>query len=165
LQSGQLYHCVAIPAPTQNIMNNLLRNYKYRTWEAALFDLLEESVFFSKPSQFHETNDKIEGEFEIQNNDSLWAVIVQSINSIEIKKHGRPLVASGFRWPKSTKQMISMSNDTFIHQSDKLGICSTSKSYYNQSMWTHYCKNEGICFEFEWDQKIIEDLTWLIHKL
>lgn len=141
-------------------MDNLLKNFKYRTRETALLDLLEESVYFSKLSQFHETNDTLEGAFEILNSDSLWLIIIQ-----EIKKHGHPFVASGFRWSASEKQMISMSNESFIRQADKLGICSTSKTYDNQAMWSHYCKNEGICFEFEWDQKIIKDLGLLIKEV
>jgi hypothetical protein len=146
-------------------MDNLLRNFKYRTRDAALLDLIEESVYFSKPSQFHETNDTLEGEFEILNSDSLWRIIIQAINSIEIKKHGHPLVSSGFRWSAPEKQLILISNESFNSQANRLGICSTSKSYDNQAMWAHYCKNEGICFEFEWDQRIIDDLGLLIREV
>ena len=67
-------------------MKNLLINYKYRTREAAFLDLLKDSVYFSLPSQFHETNDILEGEFETLNSDSLWVIIVQAINNLEMAK-------------------------------------------------------------------------------
>jgi thymidine kinase len=37
-------------------MNTPHKNYKYRTLESALLDLLDESVFFAKHSAFHLTN-------------------------------------------------------------------------------------------------------------
>lgn len=145
-------------------MNTPITTYKYRTQEAALLDLLEDCVYFSKPSEFHETNDKLEGEFEMTTYKSLWTTILRAINSIEKKRNSGFFVHPDI-FPKTTRNTIIMPTEYFLKQSDEVGICSTSKTYDNQAMWTHYCKNEGVCFEFEWDEKIIEELNLLIKNV
>jgi len=47
-------------------MNIPHKNYKYRSQEAALLDLLDGSIFFAKHSHFHLTNDKLEGEYMME---------------------------------------------------------------------------------------------------
>lgn len=145
-------------------MENLLRNYKYRTYESALFDLLDGSVYFSKPSEFHETNDRLEGVFEISTYKSLWNTIIQAYNVLERKRNSNIRIHTDI-FSKSELDMISMSNEKFLEQSDKVGICSTSKNYDNQAMWVHYCKNRGVCFEFEWDKEIIKRFNLLIKEV
>lgn len=147
-------------------MKNLLKNYKYRTLEAGLLDLLEGYVFFSKPSQFHANNDKLEGEFVMETNASTFMnTIIEALNTIKISR-GEPSTNSVKPSPSpALSKMVSKGNQDFIKQANELGICSTSTTYDNQAMWSHYCKNEGVCFEFEWDQRIVEELHLIINKV
>ena len=144
-----------------NEPKTVLKTYKYRTQEAALYDLIEGSVYFAKSSEFHDTNDRLEGKFEIKNYKYLWSTILNAINRIEKKRTGH-ILEYPVIYSESEKNWISMSDDKFIKQSEEVGICSTSISYDNQAMWAHYCKNNGVCFEFEWDKDTIEYFNLLI---
>lgn len=147
-------------------MNVPLKNYKYRTREAALLDILEGAVYFAKPSEFHESNDQLEGEFVMgTTSQSFLESIIEGLNTIKEKKNEPPIVLPKFQFSPSTDKLISMSNNDFIEQANELGIYSTSSSYDNQAMWTHYCKNQGVCFELEWDQKIIDRFHFLIKNV
>lgn len=147
-------------------MEDLLKNYKYRSRDAALLDLLEGSVFFSKPSQFHSNNDKLEGEFIMETNASTFMnAIIEALNAIKISK-GEPPNNSMKPFPSSTlNKMVVKGNEDFIKQASEIGICSTSTTYDNQAMWSHYCKNEGLCFEFQWDQRIVEERHLIVSKV
>jgi hypothetical protein len=147
-------------------MEDLLKNYKYRSRDAALLDLLEGGVFFSKPSQFHANNDKLEGEFIMETNASTFMnSIIEAVNAIKITR-GEPPNSHMNPIPSSTlSKMISKGNEDFIKQAGEIGICSTSTTYDNQAMWSHYCKNEGLCFEFEWDQKTIDERHLIVSKV
>jgi len=147
-------------------MKDLLKNYKYRTREAALLDLLEGSVFFSVPSQFHTNNDKLEGEFLMETNASTFMnAVVEALNTIKLNRGETPTNAMKISPSPALNNMVTIENKDFIKQAKELGIYSTSTTYDNQAMWTHYCKNEGICFEFEWNQKIVEELHLIISKV
>jgi hypothetical protein len=62
-------------------------------------------------------------------------------------------------------EMVDAENMRYIKQAKELGILSTSTTYDNQAMWSHYCKNEGVCFELEWDQKLVDKLHLIISKV
>ena len=147
-------------------MKDLLKNYKYRTREAALLDLLEGCVFFSKPSQFHANNDKLEGEFVMETTASTFMnAIIEALNAIKITR-GEPLNNSMKPSASPTlSKLVTKENEDFIKQANELGIYSTSTTYDNQAMWSHYCKNEGLCFEFEWDQRIVEERHLIVSEV
>ncbi len=149
---------------TVNTMNNLLINYKYRTREAALLDLLEGNVFFAKPSQFHINNDKLEGEFVMETNASTFlSAVNEALNIIKIKRGES--TTNSIKPSPTFIEMVTMENKNFIKQIKELGIFSASTTYDNQAMWSHYCKSEGMCFELEWDQKLVEELHLIISKV
>lgn len=147
-------------------MKDLLKNYKYRTRDSALLDLLEGSVFFSKPSQFHSNNDKLEGEFVMETNASTFMnAVIEALSAIKIIR-GEPPSNSMKPSPSPIlSKIVAQGNADFIKQASELGICSTSTRYDNQAMWSHYCKNEGLCFEFEWDQRIVEERHLIVSKV
>jgi len=145
-------------------MNNLMKNYKYRTREAALLDLLEGSVFFADSSQFHTYNDSLEGGFVMETSASTFShAIVNALNEIMINR-GDSKRYSMNQIPGLEKMVIQGNND-FINQANILGIYSASTTYDNQAMWVHYCKNEGVCFELEWEQKLIKERHLIISKV
>jgi len=145
-------------------MNTLLRNYKYRTREAALLDLLDNSVFFAKPTQFHSNNDKLEGEFVMETNASTLSNSFDEATNILAKNRG---LSTGNSMKPSIEfvEMVDVENMKYIKQAKELGVFSASTTYDNQAMWSHYCKNEGLCFELEWDQKLVEERHLLISKV
>lgn len=148
-------------------MNSPHKNYKYRSQEAALLDLLDGSIFFAKHSHFHLTNDKLEGEFLMETSGlTFLETVSEALNLINKNKGNANKIIKPSPSPDpSYTQRVDEENRKFINQINQLGIFSASTTFDNQAMWTHYCKNEGICLELEWDQKLIEQFNLIICKV
>jgi hypothetical protein len=145
-------------------MSKLITNYKYRTYKAALRDLQEGSVYFALHSQFHAKNDWLEGKFVMETSGSTFSkAVVDGLNEIMIKRGS--LNRFGINSIPGFDNMVSNENKIFIDQINTLGIFSTSGSYLNQAMWVHYCENEGVCFELEWNEELIAERNLKIQKV
>jgi len=145
-------------------MNSPFKNYKYRTYKAALRDLQEGSVYFATHSQFHAKNDWLEGKFIMETSGSTFSkAVVNGLNEIMIKRGSQNRY--GMNFIPRLDDMVIQENKIFINQIKILGIFSTSGTYFNQAMWVHYCENEGVCFELEWNEELINEMHLKVQKV